>query len=232
MRVEVVGVSDKRLTRTEAKAKRRRELLATAERLFLRRGYFATTLDEIAAEAGVTKGTVYSNFSSKEELFLTLMEHAEARLGDLPMFQDPNLTPVEAFRRLGEVMAMTPVDRDRAALAMEIRAVVLRSDEAHAAYVNRLQPSVLALAEDIERQRPNHELTVSGLESLLIQQALADGLMMLRALYPDLVDASLFPKAMSLVAALFPPNKQNQPGAANIAPLEATRALEAERDGQ
>jgi AcrR family transcriptional regulator len=225
------GVTDerRRLTRAEAKAQRLEDLLAAAEALFLRNGYFNTTLDEIAAEAGMTKGAVYSNFASKEELFLTFMERERPHIGDVPMFRDPELTPSEAFRQLGEVMASRPARLDEAALALEIRAVVLRSETARSAYVERIRPALEALAADIERQRDNHHLTVTGLESVLIQQALADGLLMLRALLPELFTPTLIPTAMQLVASLFPPDKQHEPGAANIAPLAASRALEAKR---
>jgi AcrR family transcriptional regulator len=213
-------------TRAEAKARRLDALLEAAARLFLRQGYFDTTLDQIAAEAGLTKGAVYSNFANKEELFLTLMGREQVQFGELAMFQDPDLTPAEAFRRLGEVMAARPISAEEAALVLEIRSVVLRNEAAHAAYIERMQPAFVAMAADIESQRANHDLTVSGLESLLIQQALSDGLLMMRALYPHLVTPSLLPKAMALLAGLFPPDKQHEPGAANIGPLEATRARE------
>ena len=45
------------------------ELLAAALELFTERGYAATRLDEVAKRAGVSKGTVYLYFSSKEDLF-------------------------------------------------------------------------------------------------------------------------------------------------------------------
>lgn len=44
-------------------------ILAAAERVFLREGFAATSMDDIAEEAGVSKRTVYSNFNSKEQLF-------------------------------------------------------------------------------------------------------------------------------------------------------------------
>jgi AcrR family transcriptional regulator len=58
----------KRLTRQESKTVTRRDLLRAAGRLFLRKGFVATSLADIADEVGVTKGAVYSNFASKEEL--------------------------------------------------------------------------------------------------------------------------------------------------------------------
>jgi len=50
-------------------AQRKREMLAAAERVFDRHGYAAATLDEVAAEAGVAKGSLYNYFQSKHDLF-------------------------------------------------------------------------------------------------------------------------------------------------------------------
>jgi AcrR family transcriptional regulator len=48
--------------------------LDAAAQVFARRGFEAATLDEVAAAAGYTKGAVYSNFASKTELFIALIE--------------------------------------------------------------------------------------------------------------------------------------------------------------
>src|SRR5215207_1474658 len=61
-------------TRDERKARTREELIDAAERLFTRDGFHATSVDAVADEAGYTKGAVYSNFDSKEGLFLALYE--------------------------------------------------------------------------------------------------------------------------------------------------------------
>lgn len=50
-------------------------LLNAAEEVFVRDGYEAAQLDEIAARAGRSKGAVYTHFKSKEDLFLALFEH-------------------------------------------------------------------------------------------------------------------------------------------------------------
>jgi AcrR family transcriptional regulator len=52
---------------------RRRHLIAAAADLFLHRGYHATTMDDIARAAGMSKKTVYQVFSSKSELFEGLL---------------------------------------------------------------------------------------------------------------------------------------------------------------
>jgi len=52
----------------------RAQLLDAAVDVFARRGYERATVDEIAAAANLSKGTLYWHFSSKEELFQTLLE--------------------------------------------------------------------------------------------------------------------------------------------------------------
>jgi len=54
---------------TRRKDARPQELLAAALALFVERGYASTRLDDVAAPAGVSKGTLYLYFASKEELF-------------------------------------------------------------------------------------------------------------------------------------------------------------------
>jgi AcrR family transcriptional regulator len=58
------------------------ELLAAALELFVERGYAATRLDDVAKRAGVSKGTVYLYFPSKEELF-----KAVVREGLVPLLE-------------------------------------------------------------------------------------------------------------------------------------------------
>lgn len=55
-------------------------ILDAAERLFVRYGFKKTTMDEIAAEAGVGKGTIYSYFRSKEELLLAYSDRAATEI--------------------------------------------------------------------------------------------------------------------------------------------------------
>lgn len=63
----------RRLTRAEKQAETRRKLLDAAERVFLRRGLQGSSVEEIAAEAGFTRGAFYSNFADKDELVLALI---------------------------------------------------------------------------------------------------------------------------------------------------------------
>jgi AcrR family transcriptional regulator len=63
-----------RLSRAEQNDRNRALLLAAARRVFLDRGYYAATLEQIADEAGFSKGAVYSRFASKADMFLALLE--------------------------------------------------------------------------------------------------------------------------------------------------------------
>jgi AcrR family transcriptional regulator len=64
----------KRLTRSERAGRNRALVLDAARQVFLARGYHGATLEQIAEEAGFSKGVVYSQFDSKADLFLALLE--------------------------------------------------------------------------------------------------------------------------------------------------------------
>jgi AcrR family transcriptional regulator len=54
-------------------------ILQGAIQIFLRSGYAGTSMDQVAAEAGVSKQTIYSHFQDKEGLFKALMEQLTIR---------------------------------------------------------------------------------------------------------------------------------------------------------
>jgi AcrR family transcriptional regulator len=60
--------------RGRKRAETRGRLLESAARVYARRGFDGATLDEVAAEAGLTKGAVYDHFGSKEKLLLALLD--------------------------------------------------------------------------------------------------------------------------------------------------------------
>jgi AcrR family transcriptional regulator len=64
----------RRLGRAEKRAQTRRHLLDAAREVFGRRGFHGASLEEIAEEAGYSKGALYYNYRTKEELFLALLE--------------------------------------------------------------------------------------------------------------------------------------------------------------
>lgn len=54
--------------------KTKRKIFETSMKLFAKKGYDATSIEEITATVGVAKGTLYYHFSSKEEIFNFLVE--------------------------------------------------------------------------------------------------------------------------------------------------------------
>src|SRR3954462_11332492 len=68
-----------RLSRADRRARTRDDLVAAADALFSANGFHPTSVDAVADAAGYTKGAVYSNFASKEELFLAVYERRAER---------------------------------------------------------------------------------------------------------------------------------------------------------
>ncbi len=84
-------MAKKRLSRQESRLQTREDLLEAAANVFSRRGFYEASIDEIAEEAGFSKGAVYSNFTSKQELFITLLDrHLEAELQSIAAQFTPN----------------------------------------------------------------------------------------------------------------------------------------------
>lgn len=91
-----------RLTREQQRAKTRDDLLQAAAEVFARHGYHATSVDMVAETAGYTKGAVYSNFSSKEELFLALLEERrEQTMADVQRVMDES-APADRAEAFGQ----------------------------------------------------------------------------------------------------------------------------------
>lgn len=70
----------RRAVSDEDKSQRRDEIMAAAKKVFARKGYHATTIADIATEAGMAYGSIYWYFDSKDELFHALMAVEEQAL--------------------------------------------------------------------------------------------------------------------------------------------------------
>jgi AcrR family transcriptional regulator len=84
---------------------RERLILEAAEELLAEKGYHEMSIDEIAARVGVSKGTVYLHFSSKEELVLAQLERGMRRFiqaADLVLAS--GAAPIEKLRSLMELI--------------------------------------------------------------------------------------------------------------------------------
>ncbi len=71
--------SNKNIERGQAT---REQLIAVATRLFAARGYEGTSIDAVQQGAGVSRGSLYHHFASKDALFEAVLEALEARVGN------------------------------------------------------------------------------------------------------------------------------------------------------
>ncbi len=82
MGMAVKGASAPGTTRAAQGAATRAALVAAARRQFGEHGFAATSLDEIVAEANVTKGALYHHFQGKEDLFAAVYEEVQRQVSD------------------------------------------------------------------------------------------------------------------------------------------------------
>src|SRR5258708_8791698 len=84
-----------RLTRAESHAQTRERLLLAARQVFARHGFGGASVDMIAAEAGYSKGAIYSNFETKEAILFELLDqYAEEQISDFKSIIKPYPTPL------------------------------------------------------------------------------------------------------------------------------------------
>jgi AcrR family transcriptional regulator len=93
----------KKMTRAEQKIQRPVQTLEAAFEEFTKRGFSATRVEDIADRVGVTKGTVYVYFETKEVLFESMIEHISEPFQELvknsaPAIEDP-IESLQTFLR-------------------------------------------------------------------------------------------------------------------------------------
>lgn len=74
------------MARPKAQINRREEVLNSAKKLFRENGYEKTTVDDIAKHAGISKGSVYLDFKTKEDIFFSILE--EYLMGQFERFSN------------------------------------------------------------------------------------------------------------------------------------------------
>ena len=86
----------KRTRRTDKAQQTHQRIIDAATRLFLERGYVATTIDAIAQAADVAVETVYARFRTKTNLMVAVKDAAVTEGGQVPLPQRPELTALAA----------------------------------------------------------------------------------------------------------------------------------------
>jgi AcrR family transcriptional regulator len=184
----------------------RDELLAAALRVFARRGYREAGVDEIAAEAGYSKGALYWHFSGKAELFMTLLEERidapmrdrVALLASAPAERDMSHEATREFAR--------QLEKERAAMLLEREywTLAIRDPELRARYVERqteLRNSLAAAMEARAHHLGTPELTTPSEDVARIVMAIIGGLAVDELIEPGSVRPELLGEALAIVYA-------------------------------
>jgi TetR/AcrR family acrAB operon transcriptional repressor len=104
-----------RKTKEEAELTRR-HILDAARRVFLECGVARTTLEKVAAAAGVTRGAVYWHFRNKTDLFFAMREQATLPFVDRVVFDEAEADPLQgierALREIIHIMEDQPETRE------------------------------------------------------------------------------------------------------------------------
>ena len=92
----------RRAVSDEEKLQRRDEIMAAAKTVFARKGFHATTISDIAKQAGLAYGLIYWYFDSKDELFHALMAVEEGALRShvAAALAGQRVDPQERYREL------------------------------------------------------------------------------------------------------------------------------------
>lgn len=181
------------LSRADRQARTRDDLIEAAHRLFTANGFHATSLDVIADAAGYTKGAVYSNFGSKEDLFLAVYSRrVDRRIVEMEATLSGSDTAYEGLERLTVDLGRR---RDDGWLAVffEFWAHVLRHPELRERFAEQhrrgLGPVVRSL-EEISAER-GQRLEEDPLKLATARLAMMTGLQLERLTQPDLIDEGL-----------------------------------------
>jgi AcrR family transcriptional regulator len=108
----------------------RRKLLAAALRVFARDGFERSRLEDIAAEAGHTRGAFYANFATKADLFIALLEQqAGKRISEFSRLLQSHSSQEDSRPAMREFYLSRAKDRQWVMLTLEFKLYALRHRE-------------------------------------------------------------------------------------------------------
>jgi len=176
------------------RARTREKLLDAALALFLKKGIFATSLDEVAARAGVTKGAIYGNFKNKDDLVFAVAMERAAR--PRPVFTE-DVPLKEQFKSLvGSLASRTPEGLRQLAFLSELDLYTLT----HGSFKKRLDAMAreryARSAENLRKIAANERLPLPPLQFVVVVHALFNGLLYQKAFVPDIVSDDVIQTAL------------------------------------
>ena len=164
----------KRLTREESRALTRSRLIAVGRAHFLRYGLGGAVAEKIAEEAGYSRGALYSNFDSKEELFLAVICEQEAhRFEVLSSILHENSSSKERLRKLRDTFADVVTDRDWIVLHTEFQAEALRSERIRESFLKFHRQTIRDGEQLIKELLKSSEVTLNMKPSEFIMAMLS-----------------------------------------------------------
>ncbi|MFD3509851.1 TetR/AcrR family transcriptional regulator [Nocardia sp. NPDC058666] len=194
-----------RMTRKESHALTRERLVETATRLFLADGYNVTSLEKVATEAGFSKGAVYSNFATKHELGLAVLDvvhvqRAESLIAAM-LAHDTMAERIEGFARWADENIG---DVGWTALEVEFATSTRHMPEVRTELAKRRSGLTAMLATVVRAQADEHglELTMSPEDAALQLLSMGIGLGVQRAIDPELPVSAIVDLLRSQIASV------------------------------
>jgi AcrR family transcriptional regulator len=185
-----------RLTRKEKQAHTRTCLMQSAAKIFTRRGLQQASIDEVAEDAGFTKGAFYANFKNKEELFLAMLDERFAeRIEDIERVIAGEGTSAEKARRAGdEFTRMLLADPEWERLFFEFTAYAARNEDFRQELVTRYRSmrNRIATAMRARHEEFGIEPALPFDEVALITCAMANGFALEKMLEGEEVPDDLY----------------------------------------
>jgi AcrR family transcriptional regulator len=189
-----------RIRRPKREAVRRR-LLDAALTVFASRGFDSATLDQVAEAAGLTKGAIYSNFASKDELFFAMMNEQALRRAEAvrtalairPQSQDGPQGPddQQAVRGIGRLLTRAfTQEREWQLVFLDFWGRAIRDDTVHTQFLAHRRALREAIAERIQQARgPTSAIGEFSVDELVtVVLALSNGLAIEEYIDPGVAD--------------------------------------------
>ncbi|MFO7307435.1 MAG: TetR/AcrR family transcriptional regulator [Pseudomonadota bacterium] len=187
----------------DANADRRARILDAAERCFVRSGFHRTTMQDVAAEAGMSAGNLYRYFRSKDAIVAGLAERDRAQMASDLSVIGPGDDFIAAFRELGR-KHFEEEPRERAILGLEIWAEATRNREV-AATVQEFEGDLIGHLTDMiaaAQQNGSVSRLNEARDIAVLIATLADGLFVRRATLPDFDAGREVGHVLSIIGAL------------------------------
>ena len=186
----------RRLTRKQKQEHTRSCLMKSAAKVFARRGLQNASIDEVAEDAGYTKGAFYANFKSKEELFLAMLDERFAeRLEEInAVIETDDELEDQAFQAGVDFTRYLTADPNWQRLFFEFAAHAARDDDFREELVTRYGSLRERIAAAFEKQAARLEVTppVPVEQLALMTFAMANGVALEKLLEPEVVDDQLY----------------------------------------